>query len=92
MTIHPIPHNHGIIIIVIVIICGQAGISEMCRGIKCLDLTLLQSNFDPSEFHKSFHIVMMRKTAQRTRESTQMIMMEAGIRFSEDVANRTFSS
>ena len=89
MTFHPVP---PLIIIIIVVTWGQAGISEMCRGIKCLDLTLLQSNFDPSEFHKSFHIVMMRKTAQRTRESTQMIMMEAGIRFSEDVANRTFSS
>ena len=89
MTFHPVPP----LIIIIVVIWGQAGISEMCRWIKCLGLTLLlQSNFDPSEFHKSFHIVMMRKTAQRTRESTQMIMMEAGIRFSEDVANRTFSS
>ena len=45
---------HTLIIIIIVGIWGRPGICKTCPRIKCLRLTLLQSNFDPSEFQKKF--------------------------------------
>ena len=66
---------YTLIIIIIVGIWGRPGICKTCPRIKCLRLTLLESNFDPSEFQKSFHVVMMTKTLKKGKRVKTMIIM-----------------